>query len=485
MANFLVDHEYTLDITPSARPQLVHVSEYDVGRRFTFTITQGGEEFIGLTSSVGDVTVEGTIGSYAFSEPASIENGKIVFQLTESMTAHAGKAWTKIKFANADAPISTCAFFLVVDRAGVEADTVIGASGFEEQIQDAVDDYLDGHQPFFTLPEGGEAGQALLSDGEDGAFWGEAQSGGGISQTAINLLDTILKNAIYKTEQTSNIIALKTALESGGGSTTFYSVTNNLTNATTSNNASRVSEGSNYVATITLEPSAVLQSVNITMGGNDITASAYSDGNIIIENVSGNIVITVSASVPTLDSVAYGNVTYRDIFMSGNGLSGFDFENGVPTNVRVNAGTPTVSEDDCFSQSHSLKCFGTSSQQYLVSQNANVTSGKPFYMAYKVRCDRYVRGGIGLQISAGTYNAPFVSSVTDGWVTVSSITTFNNTQFSGFYFGSFSNANLDGYLDDLVVVPIDQVFGDDVEISKETMDSLYEVYANLRKAGES
>ena len=142
MANFLVDHEYTLDITPSARPQLVPVSEYDVGRIFTFTLKHNGQEMT-IPSSYGAVTVEGTIGSYAFSESASIENGKIVFQLTESMTAHAGKAWTKIKFANADAPISTCAFFLVVDRAGVEADTVIGAPGFEEQITNAVDDWLD------------------------------------------------------------------------------------------------------------------------------------------------------------------------------------------------------------------------------------------------------------------------------------------------------------------------------------------------------
>ena len=57
MANFLIDHEYTLDITPSARPQLVHVSEYDVGRIFSFTITKDGEEMQNLTSSLGAVTV--------------------------------------------------------------------------------------------------------------------------------------------------------------------------------------------------------------------------------------------------------------------------------------------------------------------------------------------------------------------------------------------------------------------------------------------
>ena len=187
MANFLVDHEYTLDITPSARPQLVPVSEYDVGRIFTFTLKHNDEEMT-IPSSYGAVTVEGTIGSYAFSEPASIENGKIVFQLTESMTAHAGKAWTKIKFANADAPISTCAFFLVVDRAGVEADTVIGAPGFQEQIEDAVDAWLDDHDPIFTLPEGGQSGQALLSDGTDGAVWGEAGIPSAVKTALLNVV---------------------------------------------------------------------------------------------------------------------------------------------------------------------------------------------------------------------------------------------------------------------------------------------------------
>lgn len=176
MAIFLVDHEFTLDITPSARPQLVPVSEYDVGRIFTFTLKHNGEEMT-IPSSYGAVTVEGTIGSYAFSEPASIENGKIVFQLTESMTAHAGKAWTKIKFANADAPVSTCAFWLVVDRAGVESGTVIVSSNFQEQINIGVAAYFEGAPPFFTLPSGGEAGQALISDGNNGASW--ATIGGG------------------------------------------------------------------------------------------------------------------------------------------------------------------------------------------------------------------------------------------------------------------------------------------------------------------
>lgn len=196
MANFLIDHEYTLDITPSARPQLVPVSEYDVGRIFTFTLKHNGQEMT-IPSSYGAVTVEGTIGSYAFSESASIENGKIVFQLTESMTAHAGKAWTKIKFANADAPVSSCAFILAVDRAGVEADTVIGADGFDTQVQNAVDDWFEENPPDYgiddTLTISGDAADAKTVGDALTAVIGEpyssGDSGGGGDDTGTDLAD--------------------------------------------------------------------------------------------------------------------------------------------------------------------------------------------------------------------------------------------------------------------------------------------------------
>ena len=78
------------------------------------------------------------------------------------------------------------------------ADAVIGAPGFEEQINQGVADYLDDHQPFFTLPEGGQSGQALLSDGAGGAFWGEAQGGGsGLTEEAKQALLACFAKAVW------------------------------------------------------------------------------------------------------------------------------------------------------------------------------------------------------------------------------------------------------------------------------------------------
>lgn len=142
----LVNSAFTVNVTPGAMPPIVHVSEYDVGR--TYTVTINGENGSAFNIPTGTTaTVEGTLnGSVGFTQSATISNNQVSFALSKSMTAYAGKAWCKIKLTLNDEPIQTCAFILAVDRAGVEAVDVIGAPGFEEQITDAVYDWLDEHK---------------------------------------------------------------------------------------------------------------------------------------------------------------------------------------------------------------------------------------------------------------------------------------------------------------------------------------------------
>ena len=77
-----------------------------------------------------------------------------------------------------------------------------------------------------------------------------------------------------------------------------YTVTNTLTGCATSNAATSANEGSAYAATITPNSGYTLDgaTVQITMGGTDITSSAYSNGAISIANVTGNIVIAITAA---------------------------------------------------------------------------------------------------------------------------------------------------------------------------------------------
>lgn len=86
----------------------------------------------------------------------------------------------------------------------------------------------------------------------------------------------------------------------GGGETpqpVVYTITNNLTNVTSSNSASNVTENATYSATLTANSGYVLETVTITMGGTNITSTAYSNGNISISKVTGNIIITANAVV--------------------------------------------------------------------------------------------------------------------------------------------------------------------------------------------
>lgn len=74
-----------------------------------------------------------------------------------------------------------------------------------------------------------------------------------------------------------------------------YTVTNNLTHVLNSNANASVRDGESYNAILTPDEGYEINSVIIEMGLSDITSSVYSDGNISIESVTGNIVITAIA----------------------------------------------------------------------------------------------------------------------------------------------------------------------------------------------
>lgn len=109
-----------------------------------------------------------------------------------------------------------------------------------------------------------------------------------------------IENAAYLriSVQSSNPAELSCGILGDGQSTVTYSVTNTLSNCSTSNSASSVEEGNAYTATITADSGYTLDgaTVAITMGGTDITASAYSNGNISIPSVTGALVITIAAA---------------------------------------------------------------------------------------------------------------------------------------------------------------------------------------------
>lgn len=105
---------------------------------------------------------------------------------------------------------------------------------------------------------------------------------------------------------------------SSGGDTpitpTNYTITNNLTNCTNSNNATTIEKNTRYQANITTDNKYILDNVIVVMGGNDVTSSAYNNGIINIDSVTGNLIITASATkVSTIDIPEANLLAYYDM----------------------------------------------------------------------------------------------------------------------------------------------------------------------------
>lgn len=119
----------------------------------------------------------------------------------------------------------------------------------------------------------------------------------------------------------------------------YYSVTNNLTQCTNSNSATKVIGGQSYSTTITANSGYELKTVVVTMDGTDITSSAAIGGNISIEEVTGDIVITAvseeikAAYINLADSTSADWASDSRISSSGsvkNDTPGFVVTNYIP-----------------------------------------------------------------------------------------------------------------------------------------------------------
>lgn len=89
----------------------------------------------------------------------------------------------------------------------------------------------------------------------------------------------------------------------------YQPISKNLTGCTISNAASQVDYGEAYTATITPESGKTLDSIVVTMGGVNITATAVSGGAISIPTVTGAVTITAAASVPSVTYTITRNLT--------------------------------------------------------------------------------------------------------------------------------------------------------------------------------
>lgn len=300
--------KFDLNLVPGGVPVYVHADQYDVGRVYKAAMWDGDEPYV--FDGTETVTIQGTkFDGHGFSitvtTPAS--GSELTFALTDAMTDAAGPCIVSVILSKTGVRIGTANFTLLVQRGSLQAGTVTHSDSFGSIIEAAVAAYIQEHGLVIddTLSVSGAAADAKTVGDELDELRGAIAQGAGLTTEA--------KTALL------NCIAHIGAWDNGNGQTyydalydalmnTDWSITNTLTHCTTSNSAAAVTKNAAYSATITAAAGYTLTgaTVSITMGGTDITSTAYSNGVISIASVTGALVISVSAveSVAELVSIS-------------------------------------------------------------------------------------------------------------------------------------------------------------------------------------
>ena len=144
----------------------------------------------------------------------------------------------------------------------------------------------------------------------------------GLSAAEKNLMLALFKAVPYTSDVGATMKSLEAIWNSGsGGETpdipdvTNYTVAYNLTSITADNTPASVVSGGSLFVNLTPDTNAVLGEVVVTMGGVDVTATAYSNGKISISSVTGNVVITATATVASYTQVEYLETTATNAYM--------------------------------------------------------------------------------------------------------------------------------------------------------------------------
>lgn len=115
-----------------------------------------------------------------------------------------------------------------------------------------------------------------------------------------------------------------------------YSITSNLSNVVSSNSADSIEDRGSYITIITANEGYTIDTATVTMGGTDVTTGVYNSetGEISITTVTGDIIITASATINT--------------YTITNNLTHAATSNDATSIVHGNAYNATISADDTY-----------------------------------------------------------------------------------------------------------------------------------------
>ena len=254
----------TVNLIPNlSAPAVACVSQYDVGRPLVFRV------YNGVTSADLTDTTAVAVGTkksgLGFSVTGTISGNTVTFSSTLEMTQESGMIPAEIRFSKTGEDIGSANFTLAVEPSPHLEGTTDGTTETMEDLQSQLD----------ALDERVEA----------------LEGGGGLTQTEKNLILELFSKAAYAEDDASTAYD---ALENLWATTT-RTITYNLSHVSSSNTTASIEQGQSYTTTLTANTDYTMNTVTVTMGGVDITSTAYSSGTVSIPSVTGNIVITATA----------------------------------------------------------------------------------------------------------------------------------------------------------------------------------------------
>lgn len=187
-------------------------------------------------------------------------------------------------------------------------------------------------------------------------------------------------------------------------------------------------------------------------------------------------VVTPSGEI---DEIAWESYSYKQIFETNNMLgisAGFESGNLDPLGKNPaykDTPVPTIVSDVKDSGNYSAKVFGTTSCQASQIPQKQIPIGTSIFLAVRVYCTRYSAGNLGVFMEnrgalINTTNSGFETKVAED----------TSTKLATLIVGSWSSANLDGYIDTPVVIN-KSIFN--TPPSLEEFKVMYNKYVEIKK----
>lgn len=128
-----------------------------------------------------------------------------------------------------------------------------------------------------------------------------ANSGYTLDSVVVTMGGTDITSSVYSDGTISVSSAIGDIVITATASRTIeetitHTITNDLTNVINDNSATMTNENDSYTANITAKSGYTIDTVTVTMGGEDVTSTVYANGVITINAVIGDVVITATAS---------------------------------------------------------------------------------------------------------------------------------------------------------------------------------------------